>query len=545
MILCFAAAIGLLCAVPPVARDALTHHLYVPKLYLKHGGIYEIPRIEFSYYPMNLEMLYLLALYLGSDILPAYIHFAFALLTAFLIFTYLKDRLNTDWALYGGLFFLSIPIIVRLSITAYVDLGLIFFTMLSLYWLFKWRENGFRLRYLVISATGCGLALGTKYNGLLVLFLLTMFTPFCSSDNASNRRILKPLGFSAVFFLISLTVFSPWMIRDVIWKQNPIYPLYNSWFNPPPPAIQSPSGQTPPDLDHAPLNQFLIRKYVYHESWWQTLAIPLRVFFEGQDDQPAHFDGRLSPLLFFLPFFGFFFIRKKPKRLQFEMKLLLAFSVLYLLFAFALTDMRIRYIAPIVPPLVILSIIGSHDLWQWGKPSRHYRAAMICAGVAALGAFHLSYLVTQFSVVQPLPYIRGEISRNTYITRYRPEFPAIEFINHHLPKTARILALWLGDRGYYFDRRVFFALTLPETVLGPSTSPNDVAMALHRMGISHIIVRYDFMNDWLSQQPDSHDKTMLISFFRRNTRLIFSQLGHGVYEILLDRAISTKDHPSP
>ena len=29
--------------VPPVSKDALSHHLAVPKLYLTHGGIYEIP----------------------------------------------------------------------------------------------------------------------------------------------------------------------------------------------------------------------------------------------------------------------------------------------------------------------------------------------------------------------------------------------------------------------------------------------------------------------------------------------------------------------
>jgi len=30
------------CVPPPVSKDALTHHLAVPKLYLNHGGIYKI-----------------------------------------------------------------------------------------------------------------------------------------------------------------------------------------------------------------------------------------------------------------------------------------------------------------------------------------------------------------------------------------------------------------------------------------------------------------------------------------------------------------------
>ncbi|MGD9199104.1 MAG: hypothetical protein PVH97_12510, partial [Desulfobacterales bacterium] len=79
------ASILVLAAVPPVSRDALTHHLALPKLYLQYGGLIEIPEIEFSYYPMNLDLLYMLPLYFGNDILPKYIHFIFGLLTAWLI----------------------------------------------------------------------------------------------------------------------------------------------------------------------------------------------------------------------------------------------------------------------------------------------------------------------------------------------------------------------------------------------------------------------------------------------------------------------------
>ena len=59
-------AIVILASVPPISRDALVHHLAVPKLYLRHGAIHEIPFMVFSYYPMNLDMLYLAALRLGK-----------------------------------------------------------------------------------------------------------------------------------------------------------------------------------------------------------------------------------------------------------------------------------------------------------------------------------------------------------------------------------------------------------------------------------------------------------------------------------------------
>src|SRR5512139_1291296 len=106
--------------VPPVGKDELVHHLAVPKLYLKHGEMMEIPFMPFSYYPMNLDLLYLIPLYFGNDIIPKFIHFSFALLTAGLVFGFLKRRTSAGYAWFGAVFFLSIPIIVKLSISAYV-----------------------------------------------------------------------------------------------------------------------------------------------------------------------------------------------------------------------------------------------------------------------------------------------------------------------------------------------------------------------------------------------------------------------------------------
>ena len=165
------ASIVILSWVPPVSRDALTHHLAVPKLYLKQEGIYEIPSIKFSYYPMNLDLLYMVPLYFGNDIIPKFIHFVFALLAAGLIYSYLRKKLGSAWGLLGALLFLSLPIIVKLSITVYVDLGLVFFSTASLLAFLKWIESRFKIKYLLLSAVCCGLALGTKYNGLIVLFI--------------------------------------------------------------------------------------------------------------------------------------------------------------------------------------------------------------------------------------------------------------------------------------------------------------------------------------------------------------------------------------
>ena len=124
--------IALLAWVPPVSRDALIHHLAIPKLWIAHGGIYEMPASPFSYYPMNLDLLYTIPLMFGHDILPKIIHFIFGLLTGWLVFKYIQKRISRTYGLMGALFFISIPVVIKLSITVYVDLGLMFFSTAAL-----------------------------------------------------------------------------------------------------------------------------------------------------------------------------------------------------------------------------------------------------------------------------------------------------------------------------------------------------------------------------------------------------------------------------
>src|SRR3990170_484136 len=89
ILLTFIFAILPLVLTPPTSRDELIHHLAIPKLYLEKGKIFEIPFMSFSYFPMNIDLLYLIPLSLGNDIIPKIIHLIFALLTAMIIYSYL------------------------------------------------------------------------------------------------------------------------------------------------------------------------------------------------------------------------------------------------------------------------------------------------------------------------------------------------------------------------------------------------------------------------------------------------------------------------
>lgn len=528
--------ISILASVPPVSRDALTHHLAIPKLYIEHGGIYEIPHLEFSYYPMNLDLLYMVPLYFNNDIIPKFIHFSFALIIAAMIYKYLRRRINTEYALLGGLFFLTIPIIIRLSSTVYVDLGLICFLFAALLSLFSWIESGFKSKHLFVSAIFCGLALGTKYNGLIGLFLFGLFVAFVYAryHTGQNFYNAKSIGWSALFVIIALIMFSPWMLRNFQWTGNPIYPLYNSVFN-----AKNISAEINTDNvfeTHTRLSNIGIRRQIYGESWLEISLIPLRVFFQGQDDDPRYFDGKTNPFLLFLPIFAFLGIRSANPQEKTEKMILLFFAFLFLLYACAQTDTRIRYFSPILPPLVLLSMFGLHNiqtviLERTPLISIPVKKIVIFGIIFVMLGLNAMYMANRFSQDQPMAYISGKVTRDAYIQAFLPEYASFQYANKNLTKDAKILGLYIGDRGYYSDIDIEFRIEILQDFATKADSGQHIAEKLQKQGFTHLLVNFSLFNYWV-QKFSLHERQMLKDFFETCTIKEFSKDGYGVLRVL-------------
>jgi Dolichyl-phosphate-mannose-protein mannosyltransferase len=501
---------------PPTARDELTHHLAIPKLYARAGRIIEVPIAPYAYYPMLLDMLYTPWIYWGYDFVAKHIHALFGFLTGLLIYVYLTRRMNEIYGLLGFFFFISTPAVLRLSHWAYIDLGITFFSTASLVCLLRWHEQREASQWLAMAGLSLGFALATKPNGLLAAPLLSLVFVLVLGKAPS-----KPLGarvyLSAVFTVLSFLPFAPWLMKNWLQTGNPFYPLLGSLF----------TATSGPEIDPASFVHLGIlekRELLYGENVWQILGLPLRVFFSGLDDNPQYFDGVLTPaLVLFVPW-------AFKGKWNDEKKLIALFAFGYLLLASFLIEMRIRYILLIVPWMVVLSVYGIFNLYLNIK-----RPAFLVALVSIFGAWHGTYLWHYVQREEPFAYLRGNETREAYLVRALPEYPAMQYVNRKVAPKAKIYLLFLGRRAYYCERDYFHdAGELPAFLIGAirkAKDPQDIGQILNSKNITHLMIREDLLTRFLSENLTEDRGRLWNDFAATRLNLVFRERGYAVYEI--------------
>jgi hypothetical protein len=369
--------------------------------------------------------------------------------------------------------------------------------------------------------------MGTKYNGLITLLLLTFFIPFIYSRHTQRENVpfVGTAGLGMIFVVIALLIFSPWMIRNYIWTNNPLFPLYDGWFNP---QAGAPEGS---------MGLFTYRSVLYHESWWEIALLPVRIFFQGQDGNPQYFDGKLNPFLLLLPFVAFYRIRSDSCALRTEKKILLAFATLFFAFAFFSSGLRVRYISPIIPPLVILSVFGLKklsDMVQNFSSAIHRKIGCLVLFLIIIFLLipNARYIFFQHKYVRPFDYLNGTLTRDKYIEVFRKEYPAMRYINENLPQDARILFFYLGNRGYYCDRDYLFDMQKGVStfweIVKRTNSPEEVLTELKKMGVTHLLIRYDIFDRWVENDFEDRERTIVSQFFKKYVKSLYLKWGYGV-----------------
>ena len=139
----------------------------------------------------------------------------FGILALIFSFLVIKKLSNSKIAFYSIIFLSFFPIIIDYSVLSYVESMLLFFVVLSVYFMINKKP--------VLSAISAGLAILTKYNGVFILPVLV----YLVYRNFEKKESCKK---STVVIFISLLVASPWLIRNWILLGNPVWPFLNFIF---------------------------------------------------------------------------------------------------------------------------------------------------------------------------------------------------------------------------------------------------------------------------------------------------------------------------
>ncbi len=218
--------------------DVLEYHLQVPKVYYEQGRITYLPNNIYSNFPMNAEMLSLLAMVLRQDAVEAAI--LAKLINALVGFTWVfvawligresHPAAGVAAALLAG----TSPWLMYLSGVAYVENGMLLFGMLAF--------AGVRLaatapdpavtaRLALLSGAYAGWSCGFKYTAvpMIAVPLLGMWVAVSCRQTTAAGVTRSAAGVAGRRLLLCLAgccvTFAPWLIKNAVATGNPVFPL--------------------------------------------------------------------------------------------------------------------------------------------------------------------------------------------------------------------------------------------------------------------------------------------------------------------------------
>jgi len=485
------------CLLPITEKDALIYHLAVPKLWLKAGGIVNIPWHEWSYFPMLTELGYLGLLKFKLDWLCNFYHLSFLVITCGVLQAFLQSESSSNRAALTAFCLpLSIPLFIKLGASALSDLALAEYFAICFCQFILHSKHLLDRGHLVLSGIAMGLCLSTKYNALLTFAL---FVP-CSLLYLQAKAKAAVIDIF-VFALIALLVFCPWPLKNFLWTQNPFYPFLQSWF-----------GGSSHDIAFlGSVKPLMHRAQVYGESWWQIALIPVRFFFSGQDNDAANFDGVLSPVL--LAFLFLFTWRSKPEWLN----LSLGFVVLYLGFSLLLFHALVRYQ---MPSLIILCLLSALVLGE-ATPRFSLLPKLI---LIFHFIFAFLYCLRLADDNDSLAFLNGTLDKERYLQQHLTEYNSIAFINHNLPAGSKTYLLLTGNRYFYFDRNVrggYFSGEAIVEELKRDQSASDLLKFFLDQDIDHLMLNAPRTQALFKDSLTPKEELIWQEFFNQQLQILF------------------------
>ncbi|MHA1696292.1 MAG: ArnT family glycosyltransferase [Candidatus Helarchaeota archaeon] len=205
-------------------------HTYfnAPNLYLSYGEYRSIRNTAHANMGQNVEMFYAFILALLGPFFLIHLSLFFLALLLFMFYVFLKNMFSENYALIAVLLIFFLPMNLFFIDTVKTDLILNFYLLLSIFSVYLWQKKKEK-KYLYFLGAFLGIAMGVKYTAIFLVIPLFAYVFFINLKKKNKYLInihhIKQTFLSGLIFLI---FFSPWIIKNQIYFQAPLYPYLTS-----------------------------------------------------------------------------------------------------------------------------------------------------------------------------------------------------------------------------------------------------------------------------------------------------------------------------
>jgi hypothetical protein len=498
---------------PEADFDVGTYHFEGPKEYFQNGRITFLPHNFYTNFPFVTEMFALLGMVLRGDwywgaIAGKSALFACAPLTALGLFAAGRRWFSVPAGLLAVVVYLTTPWIDRVTIIALAEGGMTYFLFATLFATMMAAERVHAGapagRWIFVTGLFAGSGMGCKYTGLMQVVIPAaigigvaawiygkrrrpgseiegykseLAEPVAPTTGPGTSNLALWIKTLAIFAAgVAITV-GPWMLKNLYFTGNPVYPLaYNIFggrdWNP---ELNANFTRAHSPKDHHPLD--LGTKFIdvmADNDWSSPLAFAL------------------APLALLVP---------RGRRISVSLWVL----VIYLIVTYwAFTHRIDRFWMPMVPVLSLLAGVGA-------ARTRNRSWVVVCGGLMGLAVLYNFALVA--GEFPDGARICGYNAMLTDLTAARRTAqgagdPYVAYLNRALPPGSKVLSV--GDSQVFdlefpvvyntvFNPSIFESWFAEPAKPGskprdwPLKSSREILEKLHSAGITHIYVDWDWI----------------------------------------------------
>jgi hypothetical protein len=501
---------------PPTDWDAISYHLALPKLYVEAGRLTYVNFMLAANWPLNMEMLFALALLLGSDIATHLTMLGFTALLALGLLLAARRHFGDDRA--GAIavaLFLTVPMVKRLGGLALIDVAMGLYVLAAGLCFARWRE-GRRWPWLLLCGAFCGLAAGSKLMGggfaILygLLFLWDEGARWIAARRAGRDQGVAGafLRHALIFGLAGLALVGPWYLRSALNTGNPVWPFAYHLFG----------GRDWDDLGDEYNMQLMTSTWAREQlprnpiglaqSFWVMLTRPEDIGdYRGGLGQPILI-GAVAALALVI---------RAPSLVRQLLFVAAGFWALW----FFLVSHQVRFLLPVAPLLALVAAWAFVRLLVRRRSPAVRMGAMVMLLLFLSAEWPWTYGPERALFTARLPYLRGEQTRQAYIDSRVDVMPLFRFANAELPEDALALMLPYETRGYYLERRYLWAHPASQRVIRfeQHESAEELLATLRGLGVTHLIEHTAWMFEGLRHWQ--HDRALMLELEARCATPLF------------------------